>query len=252
MLEHPLLATLRALKLHGMALAYADHMNAPRLVDELDFAARLALLLEREAAERDTRATRQRIARARLRQQACLEDIDASAARGIDRTLLARLATGDWLRQANHVFITGATGAGKTYLACALGQHACRLGYDTLYFRVPRLLDELTTARADGTYKRLLANLARKRLLILDDWGLAPLQELERHDLLEVIEDRHGEASTVIASQFPVREWHALVGDATLADAILDRLVHRAYRINLKGESQRALRAEKLQTDQPV
>ena len=252
MLEHPLIETIRRLKLHGMALAFADQCHSPKLVEGLDFTERLALLLQREEAERDTRATRQRITRARLRMQACLEDLDNSATRGLDRTLLANLATGNWLRQANHVFITGATGSGKTYLACALGQHACRMGFDTLYLRVPRLLDDLAIARADGTYRRLLASLARTRLLILDDWGLATLQDLERHDLLEVIEARHGEASTVIASQIPVKEWHTLVGDETIADAILDRLVHRAYRIPLKGESQRKLRAEKLQTDQPV
>lgn len=249
MLTHPTIEKLASLRLSGMAQALAEQMESPRLTEELSFEERIGLLVDREATERDSRRLKQRLAAARLREPACLEDLDLRPVRGIDRTLLARLRGGDWLLKGNNVFVTGATGSGKTYLSCALGNQACRQGHDTLYVRVPRLLQELSGSRGDGRYKRLLASLARKRLLILDDWGLAPLGDQERRDLLEIVEDRHGRTSTVIAGQLPVERWHEYIGDPTLADAILDRMIHRAHPIRLKGESMRKLRLLGDQTD---
>lgn len=249
MLTHPTVEKLTNLKLLGMAQALTEQLEAPRLTEALSFEERIGILVDREVTERDTRRLKQRLAAARLREPACLEDLDLRADRGIDRALLARLRAGDWLLKGNNVFVTGATGSGKTYLSCAFGTQACRQGQDTLYVRVPRLLQELGAARGDGRYKRMLASLARKRLLILDDWGLAPIGDQERRDLLEIVEDRHGRASTVIAGQLPVDRWHDYIGDPTLADAILDRMIHRAHTIRLKGESMRKLRWSGEQTD---
>jgi len=184
-----------------------------------------------------------RLAKARLRQAAAVEDVDLRAPRGLDRSLFLSLCSCQWITQHLNILITGPTGAGKSFLACALAQKACREGFTALYHRLPRLLPELATAKADGRYSKLLAGLARADVLVLDDWCLHPLTDANRRDLLEILEDRYGTRSTVVTSQLPVASWHEAIGDATLADAVLDRLVHNAYELKLKGESRRKTKA---------
>lgn len=181
---------------------------------------------------------------AKLRLVACPEDIDYRATRGLERQLLAKLADSQWLRQGYNVLVTGPTGTGKSYLACALAQKACRNGVAALYIRMPRLFQDLQAAKGDGTYPKLLADLAKKPLLVLDDWGLTPFTDEARRDLLEIVEERYPDRPTIIASQLPVEEWHGAIGDPTLADAILDRVVHWAYRLKLKGGSMRKEQAQ--------
>ena len=238
MLKHPTLDKLQSLKFTGMVAALADQMAMPD-IDELAFEERLGLLVDREITERENRRLTNRLRRARLRHNAALEDIDYRSARGLDKGLIQSLAACQWVKEHLNVLITGPTGVGKTWLACALAQKACREGYTAQYIRLTRLLRELMVAKGDGRYPKLLANLAKVDVLILDDWGLMKLNAENRRDLLEVLEDRHGSRSTVATSQLPIDEWHAVIGDPTLADAILDRLVHNAYKINLRGESMR-------------
>jgi len=230
---------LHELKLTGMAAALEEQLRLPDTVD-LTFEDRLALLIEREVTTRHDRRLTRHLQLARLRLPACVEDLDFRSPRGLDKSLILRLAGGDWIRNHQVVMVTGATGTGKSYLACALGHSACRHGLSTRYFRLSRLLGDLVIARGDGSYTRVLERLSRTALLILDDFGLAPLKEHERRDLLEVIEDRHGRGATLVTSQLPFEHWHEAVADPTLADAILDRLVHQAHRISLKGPSMRA------------
>ena len=238
MLKQPTLETLRALKLSGMAEAYARQLEQPD-TQALSFDERLALLVDREQTYRESRRQRRLLQLARLRQSACVEDIDYRHPRGLERSLVAALSTCDWIRARQNLHITGPTGSGKSWLACAFGQQACRQGLSVRYERTPRLLDQLRIARGDGSYQRKLALLARTDLLILDDFGLKPLAAHERHDLLELIEDRHGLRSTVLTSQLPVSAWHAFLNDPTVADALLDRLTSGAHRLELKGESLR-------------
>ena len=230
---------LRTLRLGAMADAYqAQLQDAPTAA--LGFDERFSMLVDAEHLFRGNRALARRLKEAKLRvPHACLEDLDHSPRRGLDRALVRQLATGRWVAEHQHVLITGATGVGKTYLACALGLQACRQGYRALYRRVPRLFEELALAHADGSYTALLARLARIDVLVLDDWGLAPLTDRQRQDLLEVLEDRDGSRSTVITSQLPREQWHDYLGEPTVADAILDRVVHRAYPIALTGPSRR-------------
>lgn len=242
MLNHPTLDKLHALRFTGMAKAYAQLLKTPDS-DSLTFDERLGLLIDRELTERENRRLTTRLKQARLRQSACVEDIDFRHRRGLDKAIVLKLAGCQWLREHLNVILTGPTGIGKSYLACALAHQACLQGFTALYARLPRLLEELAIARADGRYPRLLAAYARTDLLVLDDWGLAPLHAEQRRDLLELLDDRHGLRSTLITSQLSVDQWHALIGDPTLADAILDRLVHNAYRLNLKGESLRKTRS---------
>ena len=223
-----------------MATALAEQLEMPE-VQSLSFEARLGLLVDRERTTQENR----RLAKARGRLPAALEDLDARAPRGLDTGLIASLATGQWIRTHDNVLISGPTGAGKTYLACALGQMACRLGFGAAYHRLSRLLQDLALARGEGRYRTLLRSVAKADLLILDDWGLAPLTEEARRDLLEVLDDRHGRRSTVVASQLPVEYWHTAIGEPTRADAILDRLVHNASTITVKGESMRKRLAKK-------
>jgi len=244
MLKHPTLDKLQTLKLTGMVAALTDQMAMPD-IDDLSFEERLGLLVDREMTERENRRLTSRLRRAKLRHNAALEDIDYQHARGLDKGLIQSLAACQWVREHLNVLITGPTGVGKTWLGCALAQKACREGYTAQYIRLTRLLRELMIAKGDGRYPRLLANLAKVDVLILDDWGLMKLSAENRRDLLEVLEDRHGRRSTVATSQLPIEKWHAVIGDPTLADAILDRLVHNAYKINLRGESMRK-RQEKL------
>ena len=238
MLKHPTLEKLQALKFTGMATALVDQMTTPD-IEELGFEERLGLLVDREMTERESRRLTSRLRRARLRHNAALEDIDYQNPRGLDKTLIQSLAACRWVQEHLNILITGPTGVGKTWLACALAQKACREGYTVQYVRLSRLLRELMIAKGDGRYPKLLANLAKVDVLILDDWGLIKPNAENRRDLLEVLEDRHGLRSTIVTSQLPVEDWHAVIGDPTLADAILDRLVHNAYKINLRGESLR-------------
>jgi len=238
MLRNPTLETLRALKLTGMAEAFEQQLAQPHL-HELSFEDRLALLVEREHLARDDRRRTRLLKAATLRLNACLEDLDYRPSRGLQRARMAALGTCDWVRGHHNLCLTGPTGCGKTYIACALGNQACRQGLSVRYLRLPRLLEQLRIAHGDGSYARLMGQLAKADLLILDDWGLVKLTAAQRNDLLEVIEERHGLRATLIASQLPVEHWHDTIGEATVADAILDRLLHNAHRIALSGESMR-------------
>ncbi|MHB0889586.1 IS21-like element helper ATPase IstB [Acidithiobacillus sp.] len=240
MLNHPTYDTLTRLRLHGMAQALTEQARLPD-VEALTFEERLGLLLDREQAERHNRQTSSRLRRARLKQPAIAEDIDYRHSRGLDKALFRELLTGAWIGRHQNILLTGSTGVGKTYLACALANAACRQGHTALYQRLPRLLEELTLARGDGRYPKLMANLAKVDVLLLDDWGLALLDDDRRRDLLEILDDRYQARSTLITSQLPVAHWHDSLGDPTLADAILDRIVHHAHQLTLKGESLRKL-----------
>ena len=238
MLTHPTLDKLQTLRLTGMYQALIEQRQVPDMA-ALTFEERLGLLVDRELTERENRRLTTRLRQAKRRQTACIEDIDSRHPRGLAKALLARLATCQWVRERHNVFITGPTGMGQPWLGCALGQQACRDGLTALYLRLPRFLQELPIAKGDGRYGKLLTMLAKTDVLILDDWGLAPFSEENRRDLLEIVEDRHDRRATIITSQLPVEHWHDALGDPTLADAILDRLVHNAYKIALHGESMR-------------
>jgi DNA replication protein DnaC len=241
MLTHPTHERLVQLRLLGMAKALTEQAQLAE-IQALTFEERLGLLVDREVTERDQRQTSSRLRRARLKQAAVAEDVDYRHPRGLDRAVFRRLLTGDWIRGHQTVLITGPTGVGKTYLACALANAACRQGYTARYERLPRLLEELTIARADGRFITLMATLAKVEVLVLDDWGLAMLDDERRRDLLELLDERYQTRSTIITSQLPVAHWHEALGDPTLADAILDRLVHHAHALHLAGESLRKVR----------
>jgi DNA replication protein DnaC len=244
MLIQHTLTQLKSLKLDGMAHALEEQQIMPAS-QALAFEDRLSLLVEREIVWRDNRRLERLLRQAKLKQaQACMEDIDYRGSRGLDKRLMVTLAGCEWIRRSQNILLTGPTGAGKTWLACALGNQACRQGFSVMYLRVPRLVEHLRIAHGDGSFGKLLAQLARIDVLLLDDWGLTPLQSSERHDLLEVVDDRVNSRSTIITSQLPVEHWHAWLNDPTLADAILDRLVHASHRIALKGESRRKNIAE--------
>jgi DNA replication protein DnaC len=238
LLNHPTLDRLRELGLDGMAKGFQDMMANPesRALDHPEW---LGLLVEQEATLRQQRRFEARARNAKLRHAATVEDVDFRTARGLDRAMFLRLASCDWIREHRHCLISGPCGAGKSWLACALGDKACRENLSVLYQRSSRLFAGLTLARGDGRYARLMRQLARVDLLILDDWGPEPLNTEQRRDLLEIVEDRYNSGSLIITSQVPIERWYEIVGNPTLADAILDRVVHNAHRIELKGESLR-------------
>ncbi len=243
MLTHPTLDQLRQLGLAGMARAFEELAANPRSA-ELAHAEWLGLLLDRELADRQERRLKARLRYARLRHQAAVEDVDYRAPRGLDRALFQKLATGGWIEARQNLIIEGPTGVGKSWLACALGHKACRDNHSVLYQRIPRLFADLALARGDGRYARLMRAVGGVKLLILDDWGLEPLGAEQRHDLLEIVEDRYGRGATLITSQIPVDRWHELIGDPTIGDAILDRIVHNAHRLQLRGDSLRRKKAQ--------
>jgi len=241
MLNEQTFEKLYVMKLNGMAEALKEQIQHPNMND-LSFEERLALLVDRQWTWKEDRRMKRLLNNAKLKINACIEDIDYKSPRGIDKSVMLRLATCDWIKSAQNIIVTGPTGVGKTYLACALANRACRSGYSSFYTRAPRLFHDLAIAKADGSYAKLMNKLAKSKVLVIDDLGLAPMTESERRDLLEVIEDRHGLSSTIVATQLPIESWHDIIGDPTIADAILDRLVHNAHKINLKGESMRKKR----------
>lgn len=245
MLIHPTIESLKKLRLLGMAKALASQLDQPQ-IDSMSFEERLGLIVDREICDRDNRRLKTRLHKAALKQTASIEDIDYRASRGIDKKLIFTLANCQWIKKQRNVLIVGATGTGKTYLACALAHKACLEGSSIYYSRLSRLLPELALAHGDGSYNKKMKQLAKTEVLILDDWGLAPLTDEQRRDLLELLDDRHDKCSTIVTSQLPIKLWHEAIGDKTLADAILDRLVHNAYRLELKGESMRKSRNENL------
>jgi DNA replication protein DnaC len=239
MLNEPTMEKLRALRLDAMAAAWAEQQKAADMT-KLAFDERFGLLVDAECLFRENRRLTRLLKEAKLKiAQACVEDIDFPPKRELDKAVVRQLASCRWVQEHQNITVTGATGVGKTYVACALAQHACRRGYSAMYRRASRLFDELTLARADGTYARLLAKLARTDVLVIDDWALTPSRDAERQDLLEILEDRYGSRSTILTSQIPREKWHDYLGDATVADAILDRIIHNAHKLVLKGPSRR-------------
>lgn len=238
MLKHPTIEKLTNMGLTGMIRAL-EMQSQLQNVNTLSFEERLALLIDAEFSERDTSQFTKRLKAAKLRDAACIEDIDFKPNRGIDKRLIAQLADGLWIKEHRHVLLTGKTGVGKTYVACALGQKVCRLGHTVAYFRAPRFFQELTVARLKGNYQSILVKLKKTHLLILDDFALVPITEEQCRDMLEVADDRSGTGSFVISSQLPVKEWYQTFANATLADAILDRVVHGSYRLELSGPTRR-------------
>jgi DNA replication protein DnaC len=241
MLTHPTMEKLNTLKLTGMVKALTEQQQMAE-VDSLGFEERLGLLVDREATERENRKLATRLKKAKLRQSASVEDIDFRRTRGMDKALILSLAACTWIAKGVNILICGPTGVGKSYLACALAHKACLEGYTALYLRLPRLFEELRLAKADGRYGKLMLGYAKTDLLVLDDWGLTSMTDPQRRDLLELMEDRYGLKSTIITSQLPVTAWHEAIGDPTMADAILDRIVHNAHKIEMKGESMRKSR----------
>ena len=242
MLTHHSLTQLKALRLDGMARALEEQLALPSAAT-LSFEERIAFIIDREIAFRDSKRLTRLLKQAKLRVgSACLEDVDYRPGRGIEKKLVASLASGDWIRHHHNCLLTGPTGSGKTWLACAFGNAACRQGFSALYVRLPRLFEELRIAHGDGSFTRRLVALAKTDVLLIDDWGLAPPSAAERSDLLEVLDDRVGTRSTVITSQLPIEHWHEYLGEPTLADAILDRILHSSHRIVLAGESMRKVR----------
>lgn len=239
MLQQPTKEKLHSMRLSAMASAWEEHARTPKIAD-LSFDERFAMLVDAEYLARENRRLKRLLRDAEFRiTEACVEDIKASPEHGLPQAKLRQLVQGGWIGEHLNILITGATGVGKSFMACALGQLACRRGYKVAYRRLPRLFEEISLAKADGTYSKLMAKLAKVEVLILDDFGLGSLREVQRHDLLEVLEDRYGDRSTIVTSQLPTSKWHEWVADPTLADAILDRLVHNAYKIDLEGPSKR-------------
>ena len=246
MLQEPMMEKLLAMRLHGMADALKMQQQDPT-AGELSFLDRLAMLIDQQWHWRQNQALARRLQAAKLRGNACIEEVDYRASRGLDKSVIRALVQESaWVRNHEHVFILGPTGVGKSFLACALAQKACRDGYSALYVRAAALFRDLAIARADGSLRLLLAKLSRIDVLVVDDWAMAPLTETERRDFWEICEDRYQTRSMILTSQLPVARWHEQIGDPTVADGILDRLVHNAHRIEMKGDSMRKKRAEEV------
>lgn len=244
MLIHPTIDKLSSMRLTGMVKGLKAQLENPE-IDNLAFGDRLALIVDMEYMEREKRQLASRLKGAKMRQNAVLEDLDTKASRGIDRSLVATLSTCQWIKRNHNLLITGKTGTGKTWLSCALAHTACRLGITAVYYRLPTLMQDLDLARHDGRYKKVMKSISKSELLILDDWGIAPMSPEQLRDLLEIIDERYQKTSTLITSQLPVANWHEALNDPTMADAILDRVLHNAYKIDLKGEdSMRKLRSK--------
>jgi DNA replication protein DnaC len=229
---------LQRLKLKGMLQAFEEQKNM-RDVNDLTFEERFGFLVDREVLERENRSLQNRLKEAKLKENALLEDIDFKSSRGIEKSLIFSFSSCEWINRKQNIIITGPTGSGKTYLACALAQKACREGFKSQYQRIPRLFEELLIGKSDGRYVKLLEKISRAEVLVLDDFGISTLNEIQRRDLLEVIEDRYNTSSTILTSQIPIDKWYELIGEPTIADAILDRLIHNSHKINMKGESMR-------------
>ena len=238
MLTIPILDKLRDLRLQGMLKSYQEQNESSEYVD-LNFEERLGLMVDREMIEQENRRLNSRLRKAKLRHQACMENIDYRTHRGLDKSLMNLLSQCKWIKERLNVLITGPCGVGKSFIACALAHKVCLRGYSARYVRAPRLFEDISIARGDGRYTNLMNSFAKTNLLVIDDWGLSMLSDQQRRDLLEILEDRHNLQSTIITSQLPVKHWHEIIGNPTLADAILDRLVHNAYKIDLKGDSMR-------------
>ena len=238
MLNEQTLDKLYAMKLSGMADAFQEQLQQPSL-SPLSFEERFGMVVDRQGTWKEDCRMKRLLQEAKLKIQASVEDIDYKSPRGIDRSVMMSLSSCDWIKKHQNILITGPTGVGKTFLACALAHKACQEGYRSFYLRAPKFYYQLALAKADGSYGKIMAKLSKTHLLVLDDMGLAPMTDSERRDLLEVIEDRHGHVSTIITSQLPVENWHETIGDPTIADAILDRLIHNAHRIHIKGGSMR-------------
>jgi len=244
MLTHPTYDRLIALGLTGMAKALEEQRRQPDIA-ALTFEERIAMMIDREAVDRENKRLTTRLKFACLRQSAIVEDVDMKAPRGLDKALFQKLVAGDWINRHQNLIVIGPTGVGKSWLACALGHKACRDDHSVFYQRVPRLFDALALARGDGRHARLLKTIARVELLILDDWGLTTLTNDQARDLLEIVDDRHNRGSTIVTSQLPVDHWHEAIANPTIADAILDRLVHNAHRLALNGDSMRKAAAKR-------
>ncbi len=245
MLNTPTIDKLKALKLTEMARGFEEQLKVSDN-NSLSFGERLGLLLDIELAARENRRLTTRLSQAKLRQQACIEDIDYSNKQGLDRSLIQSLSPCQWIKEGQNVLISGPTGVGKSYLACALAHRACLMGYKTRYFRATKLFDELTLANADGRYPKMMKSICKTDLIVIDDWGLSELNDQARNDYLEILEDRYRLKSTIVASQLPVKSWYKMIGHPTIADAIMDRLVHNAYKIDIDGDSLRKKQSENL------
>lgn len=237
------LKQLRSLNLSGMAQALETQWSQPQTYDDISFDERIGMMIHQEMTSRANKKLQRLLKAARFKEDAHLYDIDYTHPRGLQKSQIAALQSGEWIAKRQNLVITGPTGCGKTFLACAIGHHACHQDNSVRYFRATRLFEALTLSHGDGSYLKLINQIAKTDLLIVDDWGLETLTQSQRNDLLEIMEDRHGSKSTIVTSQLPTTKWHSYIGDATLADAILDRLLHNAHKLKLSGESMRKTRS---------